>query len=237
MNKSSDKETNIKAVVFDLDNTLVDFMRMKEASVEAGVEAMIDAGLKMSKDEAIQKIFKIYDRVGIEDQRIFDRFLEEELGYVEPKILAAGIVAYRKAKEANLVLYPHVRYTLMELLKRGLRLAVVSDAPRLQAWTRLVQVGLHHFFEVVVTYDDTQSRKPDPKPFLVTLEKLNVEPKEAIMVGDWAERDITGAIKIGMIAVFARYGDVFGTKNSGAIYEINDIIELLDIVDKLRSQN
>lgn len=232
-----ERKTKIKAVVFDLDNTLVDFMRMKEAGVEAGVEAMIDAGLKMSKNEAIEKIFQIYDRVGIEDQKIFDRFLEEELGHVDPRILAAGIVAYRKAKEANLVLYPHVRYTLMELLKRGLRLAVVSDAPRLQAWTRLVQVGLHHFFEVVVTYDDTQSRKPDPKPFLITLEKLKVLPQEAIMVGDWPERDISGATKIGMVTVFARYGDVFGTKKSGAEYEINDIIEILDIVNELRNKN
>ncbi len=228
------KPTKIQAIVFDLDNTLVDFMRMKEAGVEAAVEAMIDAGLKMSKDEAYAKIFQIYDQVGIEDQKIFDRFLEVELGYVDPKILAAGIVAYRKAKDAALVLYPHVRYTLMELLKRGLRLAVVSDAPRLQAWTRLVQVGLHHFFEVVVTFDDTGERKPSPKPFEVTLQKLGVRPDEAIMVGDWPERDITGALHLGMIAVFARYGDTFGTQNSGAHYEIDDIIELLDIVDELR---
>ncbi len=223
----------IKAIVFDLDNTLVDFMRMKEEAVNSAIEAMIDAGLDMTKEEAYKKIFEIYDREGIEDQQVFNKFLMENFGYIDFRILAAGIVGYRRAKEAALVLYPHVQYTLMQLLRRGLRLAVVSDAPRLQAWTRLAQVGLHHFFEVVVAFEDTGERKPSPKPFRFALERLGLEPGETIMVGDWAERDITGAAKIGMITVFARYGDTFGTVNSGADYEIDDIIELLKIVDNL----
>lgn len=223
----------IKAIVFDLDNTLVDFMRMKEEAVKSAIEAMIDAGLNMTKEEAYERIFEIYNREGIEDQQVFNKFLQENFGYIDYRILAAGIVGYRRAKEAALVLYPHVQYTLMQLLKRGLRLAVVSDAPRLQAWTRLAQVGLHHFFEVVVAYEDTGERKPSPKPFLFTLERLGLEPGETMMVGDWAERDITGADKIGMVTVFAKYGDTFGTVNSGADYEIDDIIDLLEIVYKL----
>ncbi len=224
----------IKAIIFDLDNTLVDFMRMKEASVRLAAEAMVDAGLSMSVDEVYQGIFRVYDKYGIEFQNVFDKFLEETFGYIDYRILAAGIVAYRKAKEANLVLYPHVRYTLMELLKLGLNLAVVSDAPRLQAWTRLAQVGLLDFFKVVVTFDDTGERKPSPAPFKFALDKLGTTPSETIMVGDWAERDITGAAKLGMITVFAKYGDTFGTVNSGANYDIDDIIELIKIVREIQ---
>lgn len=223
----------IKAVVFDLDNTLVDFMKMKEMAVEGAVEAMIDAGLNLRKEEAIKKIYEIYDREGIEDQKVFDKFLSETFGRIDYKILAAGIVGYRRAKEAALVLYPHVHYTLMELLKMGKRLAVISDAPKLQAWTRLAQTGLHHYFEVVVTFDDTGKRKPDPEPFIFALDKLNVRPEESIMIGDWAERDIIGAKTIGMITVFARYGNTFDTRISGADYEVDDIQELLTIIKEL----
>lgn len=208
-------------------------MRMKRESVEMAVEAMIDAGLKVKKEAAIEKIFKLYAETHIEDQKIFDRFLEIELGYVDYKILAAGIVAYRKAKTANMILYPHIRFVLTELLRMGLKLGVISDAPRLQAWTRLAEVGLHTIFNAVVTWDDTGIRKPKPEPFLAVLKKLNVKPNESIMVGDWAERDIYGAKEVGMITVFAKYGDTFGTKNSGAHYEIEDPLELLDIVKKL----
>ena len=61
-----------------------------------------------------------------------------------------------------MVLYPHVQMTLLELAKRGIRLGVVSDAPRAQVWQRLCSLGLQHVFDVVVTFDDTQARKqPD----------------------------------------------------------------------------
>ena len=43
----------IKGVIFDFDNTLMDFMKMKRAAVEAAVEAMIDAGLLLQKAEMV----------------------------------------------------------------------------------------------------------------------------------------------------------------------------------------
>lgn len=223
----------IKAVIFDIDNTLVDFMAMKEAAVEAAVAAMIDAGLKISREEAKKKIYKVYDEEGIEDQKVFDKFLTKEFGGINYRIHAAGIVGYRRAREAALVLYPHTHLTIMELLKRGLKLAVVTDAPRLQAWLRLCQLNLHHIFSVVITFDDTLRRKPDPEPFRKALQELQVQPQEAVMVGDWAERDIVGAQFLGMKTVFARYGDRFDTRHSGADYDIDDIMELLDIIDQL----
>lgn len=226
----------IEAIVFDLDNTLVDFMRMKREAVRAAAEAMVGAGLRASPDEVYNEIFKIYEREGIEDQRVFDKLLEKLLGKVDWHILAAGIVAYRKAKEANLRPYPYIKTLLVKLLKRGYRLAVVSDAPRLQAWTRLVESSLDPFFEVVVAYEDTFERKPSEAPFRKVLELLKIDnPRNSIMVGDWAERDVVGAKSIGMITVFARYGDTFGTVNSGADYEINEPLELLDVLDKLEN--
>jgi HAD superfamily hydrolase (TIGR02253 family) len=223
----------IKAVIFDLDNTLVDFIAMKEAAIEAAVLAMIDAGLKMPREEAKRKIFKIYDEEGIEDQKVFDKFFKKEFGIIDHRIHAAGIIGYRRARGAATVLYPHVQLTLMELVKRGLKLAVVSDAPRLQAWLRLCQLNLHHIFDAVITFEDTHKKKPDPEPFKRALEQLNIKADEAIMVGDWAERDIVGAKPLGIKTVFARYGDRFNTKHSGADYEIPDIIQLLDIIDNL----
>jgi len=223
----------IKAVIFDLDNTLVDFMKMKDVAIDAAIDAMIDAGLPMKKQSARDKIFQVYKEKGIEYQQVFDSFLLEALGKVDTKILAAGIIAYRKARESVLVSYPRVTITLLELLKRGLKLAVVSDAPRLQAWLRLCGLNIHNYFDVVVTFDDTNKRKPDAGPFIKTLELLKFKPDEVIMVGDWPERDIVGAKPLGMKTVFARYGDTFGTKQSGADWDINDIYDLVNIIDRV----
>jgi len=226
----------IKAVVFDLDNTLVDFMRMKETAVNAAVDAMIDAGLKMDRELARNRIFSIYDKEGIEDQTVFDKFLLQEFKEIDYRVHAAGVVGYRKAKLASMVLYPHVNLTLIELAKRGLKLAVVSDAPRKQVWLRLCELNLHHIFHAVVAFDDTGERKPSAVPFSKALSLLGVQPEQAVMVGDWAERDVVGGREIGMKTVFAKYGDLFGTIHSGADYEIEDVMELLDIVDRENSE-
>jgi putative hydrolase of the HAD superfamily len=223
----------IEAVIFDIDNTLMDFMKMKRAAVEAAVDYMIDAGLDIDKQTMIDKIFKVYWEEGIEDQNIFDKVLLREFGQIDYKILAAGIIGYRKAKEAHMMLYPHVRMTLSELLRMGIRLGVVSDAPRLPVWLRIVSLNLHHYFEKVITFDDTGERKPSPKPFSKIIDDMKIKPQNAIMVGDWAERDIVGAKNIGMITAWAKYGNQFDTKNSGADWELDDIYDLIGIVKKL----
>lgn len=223
----------LRAVIFDLDNTLTDFMRMKDVSIEAAIEEMIDAGLNMPPDEAKTKLFDIYDREGIEDQRVFDRFLMEEFGEIDPMIHTAAILGYRRGREYTLVLYPHVKRTLLDLAKRGLKLVVLSDAPRYQAWSRLCYLQLQHFFDHVITFDDTSVRKPDPAPFEKAIELLQMDPNEVIMVGDWPERDMVGGRGAGIKTVYAKYGDTFDTLASGADYEIDDISQLVGIVDEL----
>ena len=223
----------IRAIVFDLDNTLVDFMKMKAAAVEAAIDGMIDAGLRLPREAVKERIDAIYLEQGLEYQRVFDELLEGELGQIDPKILASGIVAYRRARGSAMVLYPHVGMTLLELTKRGIRLGVVSDAPRAQVWLRLCDLGLQHNFDAVVTFDDTLERKPSATPFREVLRRLDVGPTEALMVGDWAERDVVGGNSLGMKTVFARYGDTFDTQASGADYDIDDVFELVTIVDAL----
>jgi len=226
----------IRAIVLDLDNTLTDFMKMKAAAIDAAIDGMIDAGLKLPREAVRARIDAIYQEQGLEYQRVFDELLESELGHIDPRILASGIVAYRRARESTLVLYPHVQMTLFELAKRGIRLGVVSDAPRAQVWLRLCSLSLQHVFDAVVTFEDTGERKPSQAPFREVLRRLGVEPQKALMIGDWAERDVVGASQVGIRTVFARYGDTFGTVESGADFEVNDLMELLDIVDKLNGR-
>ena len=222
----------IQAVIFDLDNTLLDFMNMKIKAVESAIYGMIEAGLQMEKDLAKNTIFKIYEEKGWEYQEVFDDFIQKELGKIDYKILASGIVAYRKAREASLVLYPNVNSTLITLSKWGLKLGVVSDAPSREAWMRICSVNLHHIFDAIVTFHDTGMHKPSPEPFEKISSLLKIPPKNSLMVGDWPERDVIGAKKLGMKTVFAKYGDVFGTKNSGADYDVMDVKEILSIILK-----
>ena len=223
----------IKAIIFDLDNTLLDFIKMKQFAVQAAITAMNEAGLNVNEEKAYEDIFNLYVEKGWENQQVFDDYLNQTVGQVSNKILAAGIVSYRRAREATLLVYPNVNKTLIELIKMGIKLAVVSDAPSREAWMRLYYLNLHHVFDPVLTFDDTGVRKPSPKPFEMALKNLKVQPEEALMIGDWPERDVVGAKQIGMKTIFARYGDTFATVESGADWDINDVYEVVDIIKEL----
>ena len=218
----------IKAVLFDLDNTLIDFMKMKRQATEAAIEAMIGAGVKLDKEQATKLIYELYDQYGIEHQQIFQEFLIRTQHKVDYKILAAGIVAYRKARTVLAEPYHGVMSTLLKLKQKGLKLAIVSDAPILQAWTRLTEMKIQEFFDAVVTFDDTGQTKPNAEPFKKAVEKLGVKPEEVLHVGDWPERDIAGAKALGMKTAFAKYGTT-KPMTVKADYELNKIEDLVNI--------
>lgn len=219
----------LKAVIFDLDNTLIDFLKMKRISCEEAITSMIDAGLTVEKERALKILFDIYDKYGMEDPRVFQKFLEKTQGHIDHKILASGIVAYRKVRSGFLEPYPHVISTLIHLKQKKLKLAVVTDAPRMKAWIRLVAIKVSDFFDVVVTYEDTMQFKPSSMPFELAIKKLNIKPQDCLMVGDMPERDILGAKKIGLKTCFAFYGNP-KAKNVSADFVIKDIKELIEIV-------
>ena len=220
----------VKAIIFDLDNTLIDFTRMKKEATEAAIEAMIDAGLKIEKKKALRMINRLYEKYGIEYQKVFDKLLWKIVGKVDKKILAAGVVAYRRVKEGYVEPYPNVIPTLIELIRRGYKLGIISDAPAFQAWSRLAGMKLMHFFDFVIAFEETKRRKPNQLPFKLAVKKLKLKPNEIMMVGDDPRRDIAGAKKIGMVTVLAKYGQVFKARVKPD-FEINDISELLKILD------
>lgn len=223
----------IKGIIFDLDNTLVDFMRMKRHSCEEAMVAMIDSGLDMDKEKGLKILYKLYDKYGIEHKQIFQEFLKKVNKKVDYKILANGIVAYRRVKTGFLIPYPHVHSTLLALKNNGIKLAILTDAPRMRAWTRLASLKLTDFFDAVITFEETGERKPHKKPFQKALKSLGLDADEVLMVGDWPERDIEGAKKQGIKTCFAKYGYGWRKKKLGKVkadFTINDIQELLRVV-------
>jgi len=223
----------IKAVIFDLDNTLIDFLKMKKMACSEAVDAMIDAGLKIKKDKALEMLYELYGVYGMEYQKIFQKFLKKALGSINYRILAYSILAYRKVKEGFLTPYPGTKQTLIKIKEKKLKLAIVSDAPRLQAWLRLSAMKLDDFFDVVVALEDTGRLKPHKLPFSAALKKLGVKPSECLMVGDNPERDVKGAKNLGMKTCLAKYGLTYKATRFKPDFEINEIRELVDLIENI----
>jgi putative hydrolase of the HAD superfamily len=221
----------LRAVLFDLDNTLVDFLKMKELCSEAAIYSMIEAGLPLEEKKAKGILFEMYEEVGFENQKIFEEFLQRTMGRLDYRILAAGVAAYRRVKAGHLVPYAHVRETLIKLKERALKLGIVSDAPRMQAWLRLAEMNLLEFFDVVIALEDTGKLKPSRLPFKEAVQRLGVNPREILFVGDNPERDIKGAARMGMHTALAKYGQ-FAKGSPKAEHELKSALDILKAVDR-----
>jgi len=200
---------SIKAVLFDLDNTLIDFMKMKKEACKSAIKAMINAGLKMKKRKGYEKLMECYFRVGLDSSIAFTKFLEEQVGKADEKILQAGIKGYQKTKPNYLKPYPYVLETLEMLKSFGLKLGIVTDAPREKAFQRLNAMNITKYFGMIITLDDTGVGKKDLLPLELAMKKLNLSPEEILFVGDSLRRDIEPAKKIGMkTLLIKRYQDL-----------------------------
>lgn len=208
-------------MLFDLDNTLMDFMKMKRRAIEAAIGAMIGAGLRVGRKRAEKMLWGFYEEKGYEYQKIFQLFLKKTMGRIDYPVMAAGIIAYRQVKEGYLEPYPGIADVLLKLREKRLKLGIVTDAPRLQAWLRLAEMRLSGFFDLVVAFEDTREKKPSTLPFQEAVRKLGLTPDEILFVGDSLRRDIAGAKKAGMVTAWAKYGESrekSGTKPDYVLY-------------------
>ncbi|MFA7398526.1 MAG: HAD hydrolase-like protein [Candidatus Bathyarchaeia archaeon] len=223
----------IKAIMFDLDNTLIDFLHMKQSACKSAVHAMVLAGLRLKENEAYTRLMDTYFSVGIESDLAFTEFLRKENQF-DYKILAAAINAYLEAKNNSLIPYPNVLPTLKQLEEKNLFLAIVTDAPKTKAYQRLLGMKIDHFFRFVVGYEDTNSFKVTGLPFLLALDLLKKEVRdikngEILMVGDSLERDIIPAKKLGLKTALSRYGEN-KTQIGTADFELKTFKDILNIL-------
>ena len=224
-----------KAVIFDLDDTLIDFVERKNLVIRESVKAMIDAGLDEDFEGLHRDFSKFYWKKGIEDQKIFQKFLRTRYGKVDYRILAHAILAYRKVNAGLLRPYPGAKDLLIFLRSSGYKLAILSDAPKLEAYLRLCAVGFDEYFDVILTLEDVGMLKPHSKGFVLASKRLNVSLKNCIMVGDRASRDIAGAKKLGMVAIYARYGNSLEKKSDIAHFTANSIRDIKKIFSSMKS--
>jgi len=217
----------LKAVLFDMDNTLLDFWKMKRKASDSAAQAMIKAGLKLPKKKAEEELFHKYVK-NIEGERVFQKFLKEKQQYSE-KILAAGINAYLKTKQQYLKTYPQVKPTLMKLKKRKLKLGLITNAPKLKAYQRLDAVGLTDLFDLIIT----EAQKPAKKSYQSALRQLKLKPEEILVVGDSPRVDLHRAKMMGMRTCLVDYGYIHYPHKRfiKPDYKIQKIEELVKVVE------
>ncbi len=217
----------ITAVLFDMDNTLFDF-------VEAKISACNAVNRRLGLDRGWDLLFYFLRQDGrsFEDWGHIRDFMKDN-GVFSEDLFAECCSIYEEVKIRTLTPYPYIGETLKELKEQGFFLSVVTDAYFENAVIRLEKTGLYPMFDEVITADMTGAYKPDPKVFLYALEKMGRNPPEVLMVGDSLRRDIGPAKKIGMMTAYAGYGDrnFLEDREEKADVTLADIRDVLQVVN------
>ena len=192
----------IKAVFFDIDDTLYDTSGFAKLARKAALNAMIDAGLPLSHDDAYTLLREIIKEKGSNYDRHLNVLTKRVFGEEKPLLIAIGMITYHNVKFALLRLFPETMSTLIHLKAHGYHLGVISNGLTIKQYEKLVRLGLHHFFDSVVTSQQTNVEKPDIAIFEMALEKMGCKAENSIMIGNSFSDDILGAINAGMSAVY-----------------------------------
>ncbi|MBI3486000.1 HAD-IA family hydrolase [Candidatus Daviesbacteria bacterium] len=136
---------------------------------------------------------------------------------------------YQNSRLNLIKAFPKSRKTLKTLKKSGIKLAAVSS--RYANLIETLKVGkLYEFLEVVISADDVKNPKPHPEPLLLALKKLNVEVKDALMVGDTHIDILAGkAAKVKTAAVtYGFFGKEIAKQNPDFL--LDNLEQLLEII-------
>jgi putative hydrolase of the HAD superfamily len=212
----------LKAIFFDIDNTLYDSATLSSMARKNSVLAMIDAGLNLPEEQVLKDLNSIIATQGPNYPMHYDDLLKN-YDINEPKIVAAGVVAYEHTKTAYLKPLPGVVPTIMTL--KNYKLGVISNGRTIKQWEKLVGLRLHHFFDTVITSEECGCEKPAVRIFEAALKALKVKPSEAVMVGDKYESDIIGARNAGMHAVWIKKGRPKSSNEINKFSQIPDWIK------------
>jgi len=190
--------SNVQAVLFDLDGTLIDtapdFVRIiKDMCAEVGVAAPSDAIIRVQVSEGARAMVRtLYPDLSDESPELIsyrDEFLRR----------------YQQDVAVHSVLFEGMDEVLRALEAQSIPWGIVTNKYRGFSVALLAALNLTERCAVLVCPDDVVKPKPDPEPMFLAAQTLGIDPAHIIYVGDHP-RDIDAGRAAGMRTVLAAYG-------------------------------
>lgn len=205
----------VAAVLFDFDMTLVDSSYIITECTNLMAEAK---GLPLVTREDLLKVIGL--PIDESWRALWGRFDEEWLEFYRSH--------FREREQDGFIKFPGT-IEVPELLKdMGVKVGVVSN--RRFAYRAVEMSGLAHLFDTVIGLEDVSNAKPHPESLLLALERLGVEPAQAVYVGD-TDIDMRTAAAAGVRGIGMTTGAFEGEQltKAGATWVCDDLREIPDL--------
>ncbi|MFW6163184.1 MAG: uridine diphosphate-N-acetylglucosamine-binding protein YvcK [Planctomycetota bacterium] len=228
----------IKAILFDLDDTLFDCCGLLvEAARRRAARAMIEAGLPCTEEEAYQEQIRLAERHGPR-YSVFDAMAER---YGMPASLAeVALAAYNSDEVGDIEPFPDVPETLEQLRNEGYKLLLVTIGVPARQQRKLERLGLAPYFaETAIVDSETGEHRDECFRRLLTAHGL--KPGEVVVVGDRIQSEIKTGNSLGMVTVRMLHGRFRDLAPKSDLeepdYKIQRIGELLNVLRVVHRRN
>lgn len=198
----------IKAVIFDLDNTVYDYdychnlsmIKLKDFACQK--YSISEDVFEQAFSKAKRDVKNILGNTGSSHNRMLymQLFLENiNINPVEDALLLYNL--YWDSMLENMVVYPYVMPLLGELKNHCIKIGVLTDLTAHIQHRKIHKLGLVNYVDAIVTSEEVGVEKPDENAFARIQEKLGFSSDEILMIGDSLTKDVQGAENYGMNAI------------------------------------
>lgn len=187
-----------KAVIFDLDGTLVD----NRASFAKAYQAMCarNPSLFEPQDTEAEQLLVRFYRSSFSEESY--RALCNHLARCSLPPIDRLHEEWSMTYAENAVLLPHAAETVDYLHKKGYKIGLLTNGNSARQWAKIHSCGLFSYFDHIVVSGDQPFEKPNPAIYEMSLKGLGVTASEALFVGDTVDTDINGAKRAGIDSVW-----------------------------------
>lgn len=188
-------DCSIRAVVFDMDDTLYDEMTFVQSGFRS-VAQYLSTRFNLDKGEVYKEMLRHLESDG--RGKIFDSVLKN-YGIYTPQFVEELVETYR-VHTPEISLYPDVVETLEKLRAMKLETGIITDGLHSVQKKKVSALNLQNYVDFIIYTDELgpNYEKPHPASFLHAIEMLNLEPKNILYVGNNPGKDILGANSVGM---------------------------------------
>jgi putative hydrolase of the HAD superfamily len=201
----------LRAVFFDIDDTLFSTTTFAARAREQSVDAMIAMGVRCDRELMIRELREVVQEFSSNFEHHYDKLLsrlplEATIGLNIPLVVAAGVVAYHETKFRDLCAYDDVTEVLRILSETDLVLGVISNGLTLKQMEKLIRLRVHLYVTPTAIFvsDQMGVAKPNPKLYRRAVDRVGVLPSEALHVGDHPINDVDAAKRAGLKTVWNR---------------------------------
>ncbi len=206
---------SIRAVLFDIDDTLCDDTAQTYGCVDAIAARAAQRHPGIDRDALRETYLAIADAFWTRSislaaapplHTIRMRLWRDAFDRVAPGLpdsrIEDAVAEYGRLRAAPLAPLPTVVPLLAHLKARGIRLGIVTNGLSETHDPKIDALGIGHFFDVALMPDRTGFAKPDARQFHLACARLGVAPHETGHVGDSPWSDVNGAVDAGLIAIW-----------------------------------